>query len=191
LREPLATLARLALGGGAVLAACAREEPAQPEGATLEVRWVGSDTGELVAPAVAEWCDSLRLLELRAMHGDTGIAFALYPADSLTPGDYPVVAPERGDSARPAAAVALRYFAETSIRGFRGDSGSVRLAASGPGAGTFTAQLRSATEGSRLTATGSFRGLAITAAPPGCAGAGVDVDDPETGEDEEFVETPD
>jgi hypothetical protein len=159
------------------------------------VEWIGSDTGKLSAPAVAEWCDSLKLLELRAIHGDTGIALVFYPSgsgtradsvprtaaakpdsvapgDSVTPGSYPVIAPERADTSRPSAAVALRWFAETSIRGFRGDSGTVVLEAIGPGtsAGRFSAYLRSATEGSKLTVTGSFKGLSVTPAPKGCVG---------------------
>jgi hypothetical protein len=82
------------------------------------------------------------------------------------------MAPERADSSRPSAAVALRWFAETSIRGFRGDSGTVMLEATGRGtsAGRFSAYLRSATEGSRLMVTGSFKGLNVTPAAEGCAG---------------------
>jgi hypothetical protein len=164
--------------------ACSSGAPADSPAGSLEVEWIGADTGKLSAPAVAEWCDGLKLLELRAIHGDTGIALLLYPsdsvppadsvapADSVTPGDYPVVPPERADSSRPSAAVALRWFAETSIRGFRGDSGTVVLEATGPGtsAGRFSAHLRSATEGSRLTVTGSFKGLSVTPAPKGCVG---------------------
>jgi hypothetical protein len=176
--------------------ACSSAEPARPPAGTLEVEWIGADTGKLSAPAVAEWCDSLKLLELRAIQGDTGIALVFYPSgsvtradsvprtgsaakpasvppgDSVTPGRYPVIAPERADSSRPSAAVALRWFAETSIRGFRGDSGTVVLEATGPGtsAGRFSAYLLSATEGSRLTVTGSFKGLSVTPAPQGCAG---------------------
>jgi hypothetical protein len=136
------------------------------------VVWTGSDTGKLSAPAVAEWCDSLDILELRAVRGDTGIALVLYTADSASPGTYPVIAPERADSTPPSAAVALRWFAETSIRGFRGDSGTVVLEATGPGtwAGRFSAYLRSATEGSRLTVTGSFKGLSVIPAVQDCAG---------------------
>jgi hypothetical protein len=172
LHDPLAALGRLALIGLVAATSCSRERSADSPEGTLEVQWIGSDTGKLVAPAVAEWCDSLRVLELRAVHGDTGIALALYPADSLAAGDYPTVRPERGDSTRPSAAVAMRWFAETSIRGFRGDSGSVTLATIGPGAsaGSFAARLRSTTEGSRLNLTGSFRGLTVRPAPPECAG---------------------
>ena len=193
MRDPLAALGRLALAGLIGVAACGPERPAAPPGGTLEVQWTGADTGKLVAPAVAEWCDSLDLLEVRAMHGDTGIALVLYPAESIVPGDYPVVLPERGDSARPSAAVALRWFAETAIRGFRGDSGAVTVAALEPGArgGSFAARLRSATEGSRLTATGTFRGLTVRAAPADCAGVPVDPDDPEPDIAEEARETAD
>ena len=135
LRDALAALGRLALIGLVPATACSRERSAESPGGSLEAQWIGSDTGKLVAPAVAEWCGSLRVLELRAVHGDTGIALALYPADSLAAGDYPAVQPERGESTRPSAAVVMRWFAETSIRGFRGDSGSVTLATIGPGVG--------------------------------------------------------
>jgi len=196
LREHVGVAARRIVAGLVATLACSSAEPARPPAGSLEVEWIGSDTGKLSAPAVAEWCDSLKLLELRAIQGDTGIALVFYPSgsgtragsvprtgaavkpdsvaagDSVTPGKYPVVAPERADSSRPAAAVALRWFAETSIRGFRGDSGTVVLEATGPGtsAGRFSAHLRSATEGSRLTVTGSFKGLSVTPAPQACGG---------------------
>lgn len=158
--------------------ACSSGKPADFPTGTLDVEWVGTDTGKLSAPAVAEWCDGLKLLELRAFHGDTGIALALYPSmagagtDSVTLGNYPVVSPERADSRRPSAAVALRWFEETSIRGFRGDSGKVVLEATGPGtsAGRFSAHLRSASEGSRIAVTGLFKGLTVTPAPGNCVG---------------------
>jgi hypothetical protein len=178
LRDPLAAFGRLAIGGVVLATACSRERPADSPGATLEARWVGSDSGKIVAPAVAEWCDSLRLLEVRAVHGDTGIALVLYPADSLTPGPHRVVPPERGDSTRPSGAVALRWFAETSIRGFRGD-----------GAGSFVARLRSTTDGSRLHITGSFRGLTVHPASPECAGVPKEPVDTEPDLEEEAEET--
>jgi hypothetical protein len=193
LRDPLAALGRLAAVVLVLGTACSRDQPAGSPGSTLEVEWVGSDTGKLVAPVVAEWCDSLRVLELRAVRGDTGIALALYPADSLAAGDYPAVQPERGDSTRPSAAVVMRWFAETSIRGFRGDSGSVTLATIGPGvgAGSFAARLRSTTEGSRLNVTGSFRGLTVRPAPPDCAGVAKEPVDTEPDLEEEVQETAD
>ena len=183
--DPAATLQRLIVAGFVGALACSTREPADSRTGSLEADWTGADTGKLSAPAVAEWCDSLKLLELRAIQGDTGIALVVYPSDSaLVPSDsatpavpvplgsYPVVPPDRADSSRPSVALALRWFAETSIRGFRGDSGTVVLEAAGPGtsAGRFTARLRSTTEGSRLTVTGSFKGLRVTPAPKDCVG---------------------
>nr|AHN97948.1 penicillin-binding protein [uncultured bacterium lac160] len=192
MRECPAAFGRLAVGL-ILMAACSRAEPAVPAGGSLEVRWVGSDTGKLAAPAVAEWCDSLRMLEVSAVHGDTGIALVLYPADSVTPGRYPLVPPQRRDSTRPSAALAIRWFAETSIRGFRSDSGAVRVAALGPGtgSGTFGARLRSATEGSLLRVTGSFQGLTVRRATAECAGVAQSPDDTMPDLEEEFEESPD
>lgn len=174
--ESAGAAARLLAAGLIGALACASDEPAGIASGSLHVEWIGADTGKLSAPAVAEWCDSLALLEIRAVHGDTGIALILYPADSgaapssVGPGNYTVVPPERADSARPASAVAMRWFAETSILGFRGDSGAVVLETTGAGAGRFSAHLRSPNEGSRLVVTGSFKGLTVTPASPECAG---------------------
>jgi hypothetical protein len=193
LPEPLAAVRRLAACGLIASAGCSEKKAEEPPGARLEVQWVGGDTGKLVAPVEAQWCDSLRLLELRAMHGDTGIALVLYPADSVVPGSYPLVPPEQRDSVRPAAAIALRWFGETEIRGFRGDSGSVSLSTLGPGVGSgrFGARVRATGAGTQLTVTGTFRGLTIRSAPSDGAGVPVDPDASEQDPDEEFRETPD
>ena len=163
------------------VAACSRGGASEQRTGSLEVEWTGADTGKLSAPAIAEWCDSLGVLELRAIHGDTGFALALYPADSggpAGPGRYRVRPPARG-TARPWSALALRWFAETSIRGFKGDSGAVTVesAATGTTAGRFDASLRSATDASKLTVKGSFKGLTVTPAGPECAGRPISPDD--------------
>jgi hypothetical protein len=219
LREPGAALERLVAAGLIGALACSSGEPGDSRIGSLEVEWTGADTGKLSAPAVAEWCDGLKVLELRAIQGDTGIALVFYPSgsrtradsvprrtdsaarpdsmapgDSVTPGSYPVIAPERADSSRPAAALALRWFAETSIRGFRGDSGTVVVEATGPGtsAGRFSAYLRSATEGSRLMVTGSFKGLSVTPALQGCVGPRPpEPDEPEALDELEDLDEPD
>ena len=109
MHDSLAALGRLAAIGLMLGMACSRDNPAGSPGSTLEVEWVGSDTGKLVAPVTAEWCDSLRMLELRAVQGDTGIALVLYPADSLAAGPYRMLPPERAKATRPSAALALRF----------------------------------------------------------------------------------
>ena len=197
MRDPVAALGRLLAAGLVGAMACASDEPADHSAGSLHVEWTGADTGKLSAPAVAEWCDSLALLEIRAIQGDTGISLLVYPADSgadsVRPGTYPVVAPKRSARSRPASAIAMRWFAETSIRGFSGDSGSVEL--EGPGAGRLSAHLRSPSEGSRLLLTGSFRGLTVTQAPPDCAGAPPAATDEGQGADQDdepdYFEDPD
>jgi hypothetical protein len=181
----LAMRQRLAVAVLIGTAACSSSESAESAGGSLVVEWTGADTGKLSAPAVAEWCDSLKLLELRAIHGDTGIALVVYPSDSITSGEYTVVQPAKADSSRPAAAAALRWFAETSIRGFRGDSGRVVLQSIRPGVvgGQFSIHFRAATEGSRISALGAFSGLTVTPAAESCAGRPAHA--PEEGEEEE------
>jgi hypothetical protein len=144
--------------------------PARPatDTARLEVGWIGSDTGRLAAPATAEWCDSLRVLEIRAVRGDTGLALALYPRDSVTSDSYPVRLPRQADSARPAAAVAVRWFAETAIQGFRGENGSVVLDTGTKVSGRFEANVSSVNDGDKLKLRGTFRELRVARAGRGC-----------------------
>jgi hypothetical protein len=153
-----------------LIAACAGREPKTTEAARLEVQWTGADTGRLAGPATAEWCGALRVLEIHGVAGDSGIAIALYPRDSIRPDSYPVVRPERADSTPPAAAVALRYFAETAVKGYQGDSGRVLVNAPAAGrlSGRFSASLKSASDGTRLHASGAFRDLRVVPMTRGC-----------------------
>jgi hypothetical protein len=158
-------------GALAVLfAACAGREPKVPDSPGFELQWTGADTGRMAGRASAEWCGALKVLEINGVAGDTGIAIALYPRDSVRPDSYPVVRPEQADSVPPASAVALRYFAETAVKGYQGDSGRVLLNVSAAGSlsGRFSAALKSASDGSRLHAAGTFRNLRVLPATRGC-----------------------
>jgi hypothetical protein len=159
--------AALALMAGA----CAGREPTATDAARLELQWTGADTGRLTGPATAEWCGPLRVLEIHGVAGDTGVAIALYPRDTIRPDSYPVLRPERAESVPPAAAMALRYFAETAVKGYQADSGRVLLNSPAPGrlSGRFSAALKSATDGTRLRASGVFRDLRMAPATRGCA----------------------
>jgi hypothetical protein len=157
----------VALPGGA----CGRSaREAGTEGPWLEVEWSGSDSGRVEGSAMAEWCDSLHLLEIRAIHGDTGVGIAIYPRKQFETGSYPVVPAARADSAPPGAAVALRWFAETAIRGFQADSGNIAVQESPAGvyAGAISAFAHSVTDGGRLSIRGSFRRLAVRPTIRGC-----------------------
>lgn len=167
-RGPVA--APLTAGVMVLLAGCTGVERADAGPARLEMEWSGESKGRLAAPATAEWCDSLKVLEIRALSGDSGIAIALYPTDTIRSDSYPVMPPAKADSVPPAAAVALRYFGETSVKGYQGDSGRVlvREATGGRVSGRFSASLKSATDGSRLRAGGAFHDVRVLPASRGC-----------------------
>lgn len=152
------------------LAGGCKAAPEEKAGPVLEAEWSGSDSGKVRGSASAEWCASLHLLEVRALRGDTGIAIAIYPRDQFRPGRYPVMPPSEADSVPPAAAVGLRWFAETSIRGFQGDSGSVVVEESPPGvySGVIEANAHSVTDGGHIVVRGSFSRLVVRPGARAC-----------------------
>ena len=155
------------------LAGCPADvRPARP-GRGLEARWTGSEAAAFHAPATADWCDSLNLLEIVAMSGDTGIAIAIYPRESLATGAYPVRPPAAADSTPPASAIGLRWFSQTAVRGYQSDSGTLALArgADGTLSGRFTAAAHPVTGKGPLSITGSFAGLRQRPAARGCTTA--------------------
>jgi hypothetical protein len=135
----------------------------------LEAEWSGSDRGKISAPASAEWCGARRLLEIRAVQGDTGIALALYVKDTLTAGRYLVVDPLKAESLPPAAGVALRWFTQSAVKGFQGATGTVflELPESGELAGNVTARARSVVDTQWVAVKGTFEGLTVRPSP-GC-----------------------
>jgi len=159
-------VAALGLAGG-----CKARDAGGLGGPRLEVRWTGADTAAFGARATAEWCDSLNLLEIRAVGGDTGVGLALYPRGGIEPGTYPIRRPEVADTTPPAAALALRWFSQAVVQGFQGDSGEVALRRAPDGAlsGRFTAAIRAVSGSGRLNLTGSFDGLRPRPATRGCS----------------------
>ena len=153
-----------------VALACAKPDAGTRSGPRLTVRWTGADTAAFGASATAERCDTLHLIEIRAISGDTGLGLALYDSGTVRPGSYPIRLPGGADRVAPAAALALRWFSKTAVQGYQGDSGNVTLrrAANGDLSGTFTAKARSINSSARLSLTGSFDGLRIKPAALGC-----------------------
>jgi hypothetical protein len=154
------------------------------EAGQIDVRWTGSERGRLTGRAGAEWCSRLRLLEIRGIKGDTGIALAIYSLDTLTPGEYPVTNPVRAESLPPAAGIALRWAAQTAIKGFQGESGLVALerARSGKLSGRVTATARSVSDTGVLDVSGTFQGLAVRTPTRGCAPPAADTLDAPSGD---------
>jgi hypothetical protein len=153
------------------MASGCQRTPASRRGAgQLDIQWTGSDRGKLSGPAIAEWCAVLRVLEIRGIRGDTGVAVAIYPRDTLlAPGRYRVVRPTTVDSLAHAN-IGVRWASETSIKGFQGESGSVVVerARSGELTGHVSAAARSVTDTARLAIDGSFKDLPIRPQARGC-----------------------
>jgi hypothetical protein len=136
----------------------------------LEASWTGSDSGRLSAPATAEWCSERRLLEIRAMRGDTGFAMVLYPLDTVEADTYRVVPPEGADSLAPSAALALRLFSPSAMKGYQGDSGKVVLQRSRSGelSGIVEARSRPVLRTEPISISGKFSDLVVTPQTRGC-----------------------
>ena len=142
-------------------------------GGHLELRWKGSARGALAGAATADWCALLRLLEIRTVKGDTGVAIAIYPTEALASGTYPIKPPGKTEPSPPAARLALRWPGQTSIRGFQGDSGSVILDRSSNGivSGRVSAFAHSVTDTGALEVSGRFRELRVQMPKEGCVAA--------------------
>jgi len=165
-----------------LLAGCAGGEARRPEAPRLSVHWSGADTAEFGAPATAEWCRPLGLIEIRAIAGDTGVGIAIFRREGAEPGSYVIRRPELAETSAAAASLALRWFSRTAVQGFQGDSGvlSLRRAADSTLSGRFTAAAQAITGTGRLRLAGSFGGIRVLPATRGCvarrtgdSGAGV------------------
>lgn len=156
--------------GLSLVAACSKVESQRSQVGRLEARWRGSESGKISTTAAAEWCADRRMLEIRAIQGDTGLAVAVYTVDTIAADSYRVVDPTRADSAPPSARVALRLFGQTSIKGYQADSGTVILEHSGAGqvSGSLAARARSVLNGDRIRLNGNFQGVAIMPQERGC-----------------------
>ena len=126
----------------------------------IELGWTGADTGRLSVPATAQWCPADTALEVSGVEGDSGVAVAIFPADTIAAGVYPVGAPRQG-LARPRAGIALRRFGENLILGYYSLSGTVTVDTASPLHGALQATLKNLNTGEQVNVSGSFRGLAI------------------------------
>jgi len=150
--------------------ACHRPPAARRGTGEVDFRWTGSEQGKLSGPAIAEWCAVLRVLEIRGIRGDTGVAVAIYPADTLlAPGHYRVVRPATVESLSHAN-IGVRWASQTSIKGFQGESGSVVVerARSGELTGRVSAAARSVSDTQQLAIDGTFKDLTIRPQARGC-----------------------
>lgn len=162
------------------LVACRSDPPLPGEGAggRFEASWTGADTGAVATDGTAEWCAQSRVLEIRAAQGDTGVGLAVRVADSAPAGRFEVLLPDSAGPVEGGAAVAVRWFGETELKGFQGLAGQVTLTRGADRySGEVEATLRPPAGIDTLQLRATFRDLPLSAAPAGCAGIGPPPDD--------------
>jgi hypothetical protein len=141
-------------------------------GGQIMVEWTGNTAGRFAAPLRATWCPATGLIELLAVHGDTGVGSALFLRDSgvVTTGDYPVVLGATHPEPRPGAVSALRWFNNTSITAWEGLRGIIRLERGDSLlAGTLDLVLQGIEHPDTLHLTGRFEQVPLIRADTGCA----------------------
>ncbi len=166
LPAPLLSLALVILHAG-----CGAPRSSEPSGpGTLTAQWTGSQAGRFAAPAEARWCARDSLLELTAARADTGIGLALFPPDTLVPGDYPVYSARLFTAWRPQANVAVRWLGATDLLGFEGASGqaAVTAVAGGRVSGRFEARLLVPGGTDSLRLAGRFEAVPVVPSPEPC-----------------------
>lgn len=130
----------------------------------LEAVWTGSETGRTSSRATAIWCPGPRVAVVTGIRGDTGVSVLIHARDSLTSGRYPILDPAAARHTAPSAAVGLRLVSRTSVVGYQGQSGTLKIAwtAEGELTGDFTATAKIASElAGMVKLTGRFRKVRV------------------------------
>jgi hypothetical protein len=95
----------------------------------LNVEWAGTEQGHFVGRLAATHCRETGIVELIALRGDTGIAGALFLADSskLASGVYPVFISTTVTEPRPGALAAARWFTSTLVAAYEAIGGVIQV----------------------------------------------------------------
>ena len=158
----------ITLGSVSLLIAC-HGSAAGPSAGRLQAKWAGSDSGKLNAKAHATWCAPDRLLEIIGVDSDAGMGLAIYPSDSLAEGDFPVADPRLDSLKRPRTTVGIRWFTETQIKGYQGDSGGLKLTRRERVLdGALEAKLHAAGTPETIRVSASFRGVPLVSDSSRC-----------------------
>jgi hypothetical protein len=155
-------IGRLVTLGAVILLAACHGSASGPSAGHLQAKWAGSDSGKLTAKARAVWCAPGRLLEVIGVDSDAGLGLAIYPSDSVMEGEFPVMDPRQDSLQRPRTAVGIRWFTETQIKGYQGDSGGLKLTRRERVLdGALEAKLHAAGTPETIRVNASFRGVPL------------------------------
>jgi hypothetical protein len=137
----------------------------------LEAEWRGDELGRFTAPVTATLCAETGILEVQAFRADSGVALALFPADSstLASGEYPVGHGASTDLPRPGALAGLRWFTGTELHAWESTGGTVVLESTADVlSGRFDIRLQGVSTSDTLRMTGRIRGAPVTRSSAGC-----------------------
>lgn len=149
------------------VAACTGTPPDREGGSEgsgrFEVTWDGWVKGRIRVDLTGSVCTDDRLVEMLAYKGDVGAGVSLYSLDAVIPARYPIFDPLLLDPPRPGSAMALRWFAETTLIGMEGYGGWVEVesVAGDTISGRFEVQLRNLEHSDTVIATGTFRNVPL------------------------------
>jgi hypothetical protein len=148
------------------------DPPAAPgeTAAAVAVQWNGAVQGSFSAPAEGRWCPSDSLLEVLALRADTGFAFTLLAPDTLKATSYPVLSATIAATWRPLAYAAIRFAADTAIKGFEATGGNVVVSSvdNGTISGTLQVGMRINAGFDTLRLSGTFTDVPISPAAGHC-----------------------
>ncbi len=149
------------------VAACTGSPPDREGGSEgsgrFQVTWDGWAKGRIRVDLTGSVCTDDRLVEMLAYKGDAGAGVSLYFLDEVIPARYPIFDPLLLDPPRPGSAMALRWFAETTLVGLEGFEGwvDVESVAGDTISGRFEVQLRNLEHTDTVRATGTFRNVPL------------------------------
>jgi hypothetical protein len=159
-------MARLGIMFLFALAACS----SAPEG-KLTAEWRGARRGTFADAAAAVHCDESGIVLIEAIRADSGIAVAIYPADSavIAAGTIPAMSGSAPNPAKPVALVGLRSFEATEVRGWEAYGGTVTLdTAGGVLSGSFDLRMQLVNGADTLRMTGTLAAIPVTRDTAGC-----------------------
>lgn len=159
---------RLLLLAASILALTACQPT--PEG-RLEAEWRGAVRGAFSDRATASHCAETGIVLIEAIRADTGIAMALYPADSsvIAPGTFPVLPGSTPNPPKPVVLAGMRSFEATEVKGWEGYGGTVTLdTAGGVLSGSFQLRLQVVNGSDTLALTGRLVAVPIVRDTAGC-----------------------
>jgi hypothetical protein len=137
----------------------------------LEAEWRGAERGAFADRATATHCAESGIVMIEAIRADSGIAMALYPADSsvIAPGTFPVLPGSTPNPPRPVVLAGLRSFDALEVKGWEGYGGTVTLdTAGGVLSGSFQLRLQVMNGSDTIAVTGQLVAVPIVRDTAGC-----------------------